>query len=124
LNPKLELTIIPTQKAIKMRRNTRSLHFLLWLMIPPIWALPSLEGYLPITAPKGPLIFTHPAFPFQAETQRESSEKYNESNGSSKVRVQRRAMGSQCERKKQQRKGFRFGIFPLIFPSGFWTLIL
>lgn len=42
-------------------------------MIPPIWAFPSLEGYLPITAPKGPLIFTHPDFPFQAETERESS---------------------------------------------------
>lgn len=56
LNPKLELTIIATQKAIKISRNTRSLHFLLCLMIEPIWSLPSLDGYLPITAPKGPLI--------------------------------------------------------------------
>jgi hypothetical protein len=28
-------------------------------MIPPTWVLPSLEGYLPITAPKGPLISLH-----------------------------------------------------------------
>lgn len=55
LNPKLELTIIATQKAIKITRNTISLHFLLCLMIPPIWP-PSLDGYLPMTAPKAPLI--------------------------------------------------------------------
>ena len=56
LNPKLELTIIETQNAIKMTRKTTSLHFLLCLMIPPICVDPSLDGYLPITAPKGPLI--------------------------------------------------------------------
>lgn len=58
LNPKLELTIIATQKAMKMTRNTTSLHFLLCFMIPPVWALPSLDGYLPITAPKELLIIT------------------------------------------------------------------
>jgi hypothetical protein len=56
LKPKLELTIIATQKAIKITKNGISLHFLLCLMIPPIWVFPSLDGYLPITAPKGPLI--------------------------------------------------------------------
>ena len=40
-----------------MTRKAISLHFLLCLMIPPICVLPSLDGYLPITAPKGPLIF-------------------------------------------------------------------
>lgn len=40
-----------------MTRTAMSLHFLLCLMIPPIWVVPSLDGYLPITAPKGPLIF-------------------------------------------------------------------
>ncbi|PON84107.1 hypothetical protein TorRG33x02_201170 [Trema orientale] len=42
---------------MKITRKTTSLHFLLCLMIPPIWVLPSLDGYLPMTAPKGPLIF-------------------------------------------------------------------
>lgn len=59
LNPKLELTIIATQNAMKITRNATSRHFLLCLMIPPTWVLPSLEGYLPITAPKGPLISLH-----------------------------------------------------------------
>jgi len=45
-----------TQKAIKITRTAMSLHFLFCLMIPPKWAVPSLEGYLPMTAPKGPLI--------------------------------------------------------------------
>lgn len=57
LKPKLELTIIAIQKAMKITRTVMSLHFLLCLMIPPIWVTPSLDGYLPITAPKGPLIF-------------------------------------------------------------------
>ena len=56
LKPKLELTIIETQKAMKMTRKVMSLHFLLCLMIPSL-SLPSLEVYLPITAPRGPLIF-------------------------------------------------------------------
>lgn len=62
LNPKLELTIMAIQKAMKITRKTTSLHFLLCLMIPfpfpAIWAVPSLDGYLPMTAPKGPLIFS------------------------------------------------------------------
>lgn len=49
-----------TQKAIKMTRKAMSLHFLLCLMIPfpPIWIVevPSLDVYLPTTAPKEPLI--------------------------------------------------------------------
>lgn len=62
LNPKLELTIIATQKVIKITRNTTSLHFLLCLIIPSPFSAtpPSLEGYFPITAPKGPLISTTP----------------------------------------------------------------
>lgn len=57
LNPKLELTIMATQNAMKRIRKRTSLHFLFRFMIPSlIWVLPSLDGYLPITAPKGPFI--------------------------------------------------------------------
>lgn len=53
LKPKLELTTIATQKAIKIRRKTISLHFLLCLMTPPSWVLPSLDGNPPMTGPRG-----------------------------------------------------------------------
>lgn len=43
-----------------MTRTAMSLHFLLCLMIPPTWMVPSLDGYLPMTAPKGPLILMNP----------------------------------------------------------------
>lgn len=58
LKPKLEFTIIAIQNAIKITRAVMSLHFLLCPMSPPIWVTPSLDGYLPITAPNGPLIFS------------------------------------------------------------------
>lgn len=64
LNPKLELTIMATQKAMKMMRNTKSLHFLLCLMMPPSppirpSSLPpeaAAAGYRPMIAPSGPPI--------------------------------------------------------------------
>lgn len=55
-NPKLELTSMATQKAIKTTRKTTSLHLRLCLMIPPTWVVPSLDGCLPIIAPSGPPI--------------------------------------------------------------------
>lgn len=61
LKPKLELTIIATQKAMNSTRNATSLHFLLCFMISlcpfPIPPFTSLDdGYFPITGPNGPLI--------------------------------------------------------------------
>lgn len=55
-NPKLELTSMAIQKAIKTTRKTTSLHLRLCLMIPPTCVVPSLDGYLPIIAPSGPPI--------------------------------------------------------------------
>ena len=55
LKAKLELTIIAIQKAMKITRTVMSLHFLLCLIIPPIWVTPSLDGYLPIMHHKPPM---------------------------------------------------------------------
>lgn len=50
------LAIMATQNAMKMTRTTMYLQFLLCFMIPfpPMWIVPSLDEYLPITAHQHP----------------------------------------------------------------------
>lgn len=100
--PKLELTIIETQKVMNRSRNATSLHFLLCFMMSllPPFGIPSSasldDGYFPAIGPNGPPIFLHT--PCNCENKRGRQKLYAEQGERKEEEKGEARKGQECNR--------------------------